>query len=232
MNLADENPPTSSRLITAGIKCVVLDADNTLYGTKEIAKEADIAAMKVLAAKVHRQKDELYEEWIAIVKIIKKSPKPDVRHRLYSYGKICEKYGMDISQKMYEKFSEVLLDKLQIAPEASRLLASLKDKFAVYVATEENRDMAMEKLAKFGLDKQVGGIITSTDTETMKPSVKYYGAILEKFEPKEILVVGDNYQNDLELPERLGMRTFMADSPAKLVELLALFDFKSSQSKL
>lgn len=200
------------------IKCVAFDADNTLYSTKKVAKEADMAAMRVLASRTNKTAEDLYNEFLEIVETVKDSPDPAVRHRKYSYGKLCAAYRVDVINEMYEAFKKVVIDKIEIVPGVLELLEKLKDK-ELYVITEDNLEMAMTKLQKLGIFHKFKGITTSSDAGTMKPSKNYYSELLGKFKPEEILVIGDDYKKDLILPTELGMKTFLADTSEKLGEI-------------
>lgn len=201
------------------LKAIVFDADNTLYSTRKIAKDADMAAMAALSPAVKEDPEKLYQEFIEIVKTVKNSLDPKIRHRKYSYGMLCAKYGQDLIEKMYSAFEETVLDKLEKIPEAEALLERLKNK-ECYVVTEDNSDMANKKLTKLGLISRFKSVITSDSAGSMKPSKNYFTELLSKFKPEEILVIGDNYEKDLELPEELGMQIFLVDEPSKIRTLL------------
>ncbi len=187
------------------IKCVVFDADNTLYSTKKVAKDADMAAMKVLGEATGKKSEDLYTEFLEIVKTVKDSPDPKIRHRKYSYGKLCAKYEKDLINKMYAAFEEVLIDKIELVPGIMNQLAEMENK-ELYVVTEDNREMAIKKLTKLSLLNKFKSVTTSDEAGIMKPSKNYYSEVLSKFKPEEILVIGDNYEKDLALPEELGMK--------------------------
>jgi HAD superfamily hydrolase (TIGR01549 family) len=201
------------------VKTVIFDADNTLYNTKSVAKNADLAAMAVLGYAINKKPEDLYQEFLAIVEIHKKSADPKVRHRKYSYGSLCAKYETDKINEMYRAFEQTVLDKIEIIPGVIDLLNKLAGR-ELFVVTEDNRDMALKKLAKLNIEGRFSGVVTSDDAGVMKPSENYYTAALSKFKPEDILVIGDNYEKDLALPAELGMQIFLVDSPEKIRELL------------
>src|SRR3989338_692872 len=92
------------------IKCLAFDADNTLYGTKKVAKDADMAAMEVLSGATGKNAEDLYNEFLEAVKTIKDSPDPRLRHRKYSYGILCAKHNVDVLDKMHEAFGKMLIE--------------------------------------------------------------------------------------------------------------------------
>ena len=203
------------------VKAVAFDADNTLYLTKPAAKPSDMAAMDVLSARAGKPAEGLYEEFINIVKGVKDSPDPAMRHRMYSYNKLSQKYGVDLAEAMYQSFAEKLLELIAPVPGIENILEKLKnDSIQMLVITEDNRLITEKKLSTLGLAKYFDKIISSDDTGTMKPSEKYYEALLEDTSPEEIMVVGDNFEKDLKIPKELGMKTLLVEQPRDLEKIL------------
>ncbi len=200
------------------IKCVAFDADNTLYSTRDVAKEADLKALEILSKKVGSPLDELYTEFIEVVRSIKDSPDPKIRHRKYSYGMLCSRYRVDLLNEMYEAFKKTVIEKIELMPGILDLLLKLKDK-NLYVITEDNREMATLKLTKLHILDKFKAVTTSDDTGIMKPSKDYYSELIADFRPEEILVIGDNYEKDLKLAEELKMNVYLMDNPSALFAL-------------
>ncbi|MBI2013470.1 MAG: HAD family hydrolase [Candidatus Colwellbacteria bacterium] len=207
------------------IKCVAFDADNTLYSTREAAKFADSAAIDVLAREINQPRDILYNEWQKTVAKIKDSKDPKMRNRMYSYGKLADKFGAaNTVNKMYAKMMEIVLKKIELLPGVKEILSKLKNKkIKLFVITEdEDREKALSKLKNLGILDYFDGVITSTDVGTMKPSEKYYTEILTVFSPSEILAVGDNAEKDLVIPAQLGIQTLLIENSVDLKKIEAL----------
>ena len=187
------------------IKCFAFDGDNTLYKTKEIAKEADMAAMQILSKKTKLQAEELYAVWTSLIEKekIKESNNPKTRHRKHSYYLLCQNYKEDLTEEMYKAFEKCLIKNIHPTTDIETILKSIKGE--KYLITEENRDMAIKKLNHLSLYKYFSGIVSSDDTKVMKPSARYYENITKKFKPEEILVIGDNFEKDLRIPAEHGM---------------------------
>lgn len=202
----------------SSIKCVAFDADNTLYSTRAVAKEADLAGLAVLSRAMEKPLEDLYAEFIEIVRSIKDSPDPKLRHRKYSYGRLCDIYRVAMTDEMYSAFFKKVIDKIEIMPGTLDILMKLRDK-ALYVITEDNREMAEAKLTRLNLINKFKGIVTSDDVGAMKPSKDYYAELIASFRPEEILVIGDDYEKDLKIPEELKMQTYLMDSPNAMFTL-------------
>ncbi len=203
------------------IRCIVFDADNTLYQTRSAAKTADMAAMNVLRETTNVSAADLYDEFKRVVDQIKTNPDPKIRHRLYSYSLLSKEHGVEIADKMYAAFSKKLLEEIKPMPGIESLLKNLVERFELWVLTEDNRAMTLNKLTTLRINEYFKNIISSDDTMSMKPSEKYFDTLLQKFKPEEIMVLGDSYEKDLAIPEKLGMRTLLIEKPADLKKIFA-----------
>ena len=209
-------------LATKPIKCIAFDADNTLYNSHQAAPPADIAAMELLSKKAKTTAWTLYNEWSEIIEKIKNSKNPKIRTRLYSYGELCSRYFVksDLAREMHVKFTNVLLKNLKPAKDISEILRTLiQDK---YVITDDIKQLADKKLKRLDLREFFKKVITSDEVGTMKPSRKFYEQLSKNFDPQEILVVGDNWQKDLEIPAQLGMQILFVENSQSLKKLLHL----------
>lgn len=206
--------------ILQNIKVVAFDADNTLYSTKAAAKPSDMAAMALLSGLCGKSPEALYDEFVEIVRGIKDSPDPRIRHRRHSYGLLCERYGAPSAEGMYAVLSKKLLELITLVPGIKEILEKLKAKgLKMFVITEDNRDMVNSKLATLGIAGYFSGVVSSDDAGIMKPSPKYYKKLLKDFKPEEVLVVGDNEEKDLKIPQSRGMETLLVSSPEDLKKL-------------
>lgn len=204
------------------VKCIAFDADNTLYNSHQTAPIADIRAMQLLSERVKKNSQNLYKEWQLLVDKIKNSSDPKVRTRHYSYGMLCKNYGLDqaFAQNMYELFTNVLLKNLNSPKRLKEILQNLLQE--KYVLTDDITTLATKKLKRFGLEGFFKEFITSDIVGITKPSKKFYNVLLKKFQPEEILVVGDNWRKDLEIPAKLGMQVLFVENEKSLEKLLAL----------
>lgn len=204
------------------IKCIVFDADNTLYNTHQVSKFADLDAVKIVSERTGINVQELYQQWQGIVDTLSDSKVPQKRTRLYSYNLLLEKFKVstDLLDPMYEKFTRSLTHRIKAAKNIKDILSVLDQ--TKIVITEDVKSLVRAKLKAVGLYKFFEKIITSDDTKTMKPSKKYYGYLRSIYQPQEVLVVGDDWQKDLRIPAQLGMQVLFVgreDDLAKLKEI-------------
>lgn len=203
------------------IRCMAFDADNTLYNTKNISKTSDMAAMDVLSHMIDRQKEELYEDFNRIVLQVKDSQDPKLRHRRYAYKILCQRYGIDAVDRMYDDFVRVVLCGIKLIHNIIEVLEHNKKK-AMFVITEDNRKMTQDKLRTLGIDKYFRNMITSDDVGAMKPSKLFYVPLLKDFLRHEIIIVGDTYDKDLFIPAKLGMHVLLVQEAKDLEPLKSL----------
>lgn len=199
-------------------KCIVFDADNTLYNTHQISNLADKKALTILAKEVNIDADELYRQWRSIVNYVKNSKTPQKRTRKYSYGVILEKYKKQgLTRNMYQVFEKTLIQKLKPIGEIREILSNLpQEKILV---TEDERELVLMKLKAAKLLDFFDQIITSTETKTMKPAESFYKPIFKKYEPGEVLFVGDDYKKDLEIPSKMGSKILFVENENSLLKL-------------
>ena len=214
------------------VRAILLDADNTLYRTKQVSRKADMAAMRFFADQNGRSEDELYEEWKTIVAGIVNSRNIDERSRKYSYFQLAEKHGFKGVDDAFGKFVSEVIANIEIMPDILEYLPQIHN-FKMAVFTEDHRELAIPKLNKFKLVTVMDAIITCNDVGEMKPSEKYYEMALEQLEvsPLETVVVGDSYEKDLAPAGELGMTTvsfgtdderadYSVDNYRQLIEVL------------
>ncbi|MDP2632968.1 MAG: HAD-IA family hydrolase, partial [Candidatus Curtissbacteria bacterium] len=208
----------SMLLSSTPTKCVVFDADNTLYNTHQVSNVADKEALKILAKEVNINVNEIYNQWQTIVNKVKNSKIPQKRTRKFSYGVILKKYKrQNLEQNMYQVFENTLLQKLEPIGKIQEILTRVpQEKILV---TEDERELALKKLKAVKLFDFFDQIITSTETKTMKPAEKFYDEIFKKYEPEEVLFVGDDYKKDLEIPSKMGSKILFVDDEDSLLKL-------------
>lgn len=188
------------------LRAIIFDADNTVYNTSKIAKEADIAAMKYFAGQTNKDYEVLYDYWkTKILPKVSKLKDPNKRHRRYSYELLAKKFRIRDVQGGFLVFLEALKNNIEFNLGFRELLPYLKD-FKLALLTEDNFDLLEVKLKKLKLNNIFDVIINSNDLDVMKPSEKYFTKVLEKLDlsPSECLFVGDNYKKDLEIAKKNG----------------------------
>ncbi len=192
------------------LTAIFFDIDNTLIKTKETAKKADMSAMRVFALNVKSSPEFLYEQWKEIVDKLKESKNPLKRTRKYSYAQLSNNLNINkgIYKKAYNAFIQTLVYFIQPMNNISEIIPKLKS-YKLAAITEDSRETAIAKLKNTKLYNNFDFIIASDDIGFMKPHKDYFLKIFKEFEvsPQECLVIGDNYEKDLEIAQKFGCIT-------------------------
>ena len=144
------------------IKAILFDADNTIYRTKDVAKHADMAAMRLFAHEVNRSPKDVYTLFLEIVTKVKQSNDPKKRTRRHSYELLASQLEIDHVEAAHSMFVHTLIDSLKLVEGVLDFLSQVRGK-KLAVITEDSKEIAMAKLQKFGLGRLFSTIITSDD---------------------------------------------------------------------
>jgi HAD superfamily hydrolase (TIGR01549 family) len=198
------------------IKAFLFDADNTLYESKQAAKSADLKVMEHLSQFCGINKEELFEEWKAIVNNLKTSKDPNLRHRKYSYTLLLKRHKINKKvDEIYEIFLSNFLKNLRIFEGVKETLEELKKRnFKLIIVSEDFKEQLEKKIEVLSLKKFFDFFVTCDDVGTMKPDRKYYEIVRNKIKIpfEEMAAVGDSFEKDLEIPKILGMKCILVFS--------------------
>lgn len=106
------------------------------------------------------------------------------------------------------------------------LLARLRERFSLFVYTNNNHALTTRILGYLGLDGMFSRVFAIDDTWQAKPDEQMLEQVLDAtgLAPAEVLFVGDRYDIDLRLPEQKGCPVFLSlnlEQLLRLEELLA-----------
>jgi putative hydrolase of the HAD superfamily len=195
------------------IKAFLFDSDNTLYESKTAAKSADLAVMEHLSQFCGIGKEELFEEWKAIVNELKTSKDPKLRHRKYSYSILLKKHELNIKvDEIYEIFLKDFLKNLKLFEGVKETLEELKKRnFKLVIVSEDFKEQLEKKIKVLSLEKFFDFFVTCDDVGSMKPDRKYYEIVKSRLKIPfdEMVAVGDSFERDLEIPKILGMKCIL-----------------------
>jgi putative hydrolase of the HAD superfamily len=190
---------------------ILFDSDNTLYASRDAAKLADFKAMEKLSKICGVDPEVLLEEWKSIVDELKESKDPKLRHRRYSYSLLLKRYGVDekVCEEIYETFFQNFLNGLKLFDGVGETLEKLREAgVKLVIVSEDFKEQLKRKIEFLGIKKFFDFFVTCDDVGVMKPSGRYYEIVKEKLNLpfEKMVVVGDSFEKDLEIPKMLGMR--------------------------
>ena len=190
--------------ILSKIKVVGFDLDGTLY---KITPEIQSRVRNLIYKKISKEFnipygrarnlfEEIYSETHSGSQTIKRLEQ--------QFVKTVE---IDIIQDSLQE-----ADILDLIPEDSKLvdlLNQLKEKYHLDVLTSGEGNLALEKLKRIGVDKDVFQYIL-----TREDGLKNNGSLFQRWmqrrpdiSQRDILYVGDNQKQDIDIPKQLGIKT-------------------------
>lgn len=200
-------------------RAIFFDADNTLYRTRDIAKQADMAAMRVFAKRCRDGRAcctpaSLYQQFRNIVRLLIRSQQPYRRTRPHSYTILAARHGIPNSavRTAVTAFKQQVLRRLKPMPGIIPFLKAAKHQgFILEVITEDRAAFAAAKLRKLKLSKFFSAVISADTVGTMKPNPKYFELALARAKVKasDCIVVGDDYEKDLAYAKQRGAFTIL-----------------------
>jgi HAD superfamily hydrolase (TIGR01509 family) len=198
------------------IKAVLFDADNTLFPTRDIAKDCDAEALRLFEDEGADHKQVLLAFYDIVGKL---SGDDDIRKRTrsYSYALLAKKLRIkpQVAVDAAKKFRELVLSKIAPYPAARKFIEKLQKKYSARLAvvTCEEREWALEKLEAAGLMDFFDVVVTTSETRKMKPHSSYCTLACKKLKvrPADCVMVGDSEAHDLAPARKLGMHAFASD---------------------
>ncbi len=197
------------------IKVIAIDADHTLYELD--TKVAYEKFFSFLSHALNISRESIQETFEKILDEIKKSKEPEKRRREYclelALKELNVKYTKEIVTDSLKIFWNEVIKSLVLKKGVLEFVEAYKKKYILGVFTDEFRKIVEPKLRKvFGnWENYFRFLITPEVTGEMKPSRKYYEAIIEQTNvlPEEIAVIGDSWERDLKLAKDMGFFTVL-----------------------
>jgi putative hydrolase of the HAD superfamily len=194
---------------------ILFDLDGTLWDFEGNSKEAfaDIfrdhnlsvsdSDFRKFEAVYHKYNDKLWEMYRE-GKIEK-----GVLRWLRFYLTLKE-FGIDdkpLAEKMDQQYITISPEKTRLIPNSREILEYLQPKYALHIVTNGFNEVQFTKLRNAGLAGYFYNIITSEMAGHLKPNPEFFRYTLEIIQAteSECLMVGDNFQVDIEGAMRIGM---------------------------
>ena len=148
-------------------------------------------------------------------------------------GKILrESFGIELPE---EKICSLIYEYHKIArgyaylyPNVAETLAKLKERYILSVASYTQGCFTKSELIELGIDKYFSYFVYTSDIGFHKASPKFYEQCLEITETKaeSCVMVGDNYDVDILIPQKLGLKTVWVKNPLTAYLYTHLFEQK------
>jgi putative hydrolase of the HAD superfamily len=199
------------------IRGIVFDLDGTLYVCDRFAAEIHDAAVAYFAGlkRIGREEAEL-------LMATTRQRLTEESGIVQTISAVCVELGGSVKE-LHRHFERTLRPEAYLVRDGRviRLLERLAERFPLYIYTNNNRVLTTRIMDYLGLDGLFRGIFTIDDSWRGKPDEGMVKRVLEEvgLAPGETLFVGDRYDVDLRLPERLGCPVYLSQNLEQLLRL-------------
>ncbi|MFH0808640.1 MAG: HAD family hydrolase [archaeon] len=186
------------------IKIVGFDLDGTLYeNTPEIHQRVRKKIYEKLSALCQIPEDKARELFIAHYEKLSSGTR--------SIKEITEDYKIQIGNRdlVQESIEEAdIIELIDDNPALRQMLERLSNKVNIDLVTGSKKSLSLKKLVKLGISKHMFTYILTSEDGSKTTGEKYLKWIrMRKLEPGQLLYVGDNKKQDVDMPRSLGIQT-------------------------
>lgn len=188
-----------ARLHIEGMKGIIFDLDDTLYGEKEYVRSGYREIAKILP----QVKDADVKLWGLF------------EQKKAAIDELLKQEGIEeesLKAKCLQAYRNQIPD-IHFYPGVEKMLRDLKaEGYVLGIITDGRPEGQRAKIKVLGLEEIVDHIIVTDElggAQFRKPNTKAFELMKEKmkFEYKELCYIGDNINKDFIAPESLGMRS-------------------------
>ncbi len=128
---------------------------------------------------------------------------------------LSEELNEEISVSDIVKINESISNEATlISSKTNEVLEYLKGKYELYSLTNWLTKCQVKRLEKVKIDSYFEKIY-GIDTLGRKPDVEVFRKICEPYNYNECVMIGDSFRNDIEVPDKLGMKTYYLSNEEK-----------------
>lgn len=135
-----------------------------------------------------------------------------IKYVVNQNDKIASELRPTIVERLYNTFWDTYQSKCYVQQDVSETLIRLSEKYRLAVISNFKVKNGIEKLLDINnLNHLFDFIITSIDFGWRKPDIKIYqhALNLSKCLSRDVVFVGDDYENDFLVPRQLGMNALL-----------------------
>jgi len=141
-----------------------------------------------------------------------------------------ESFGVELPEEkvcslIYE-YHKIARGYARLYPDVAETLARLKEKYILLVTSYTQGCFTKSELIELGIDKYFSYFVYTSDIGFHKASPKFYEQCLEITGTKaeSCVMVGDNYDVDILIPQKLGIKTIWVKNPLTSHQYTHLFE--------
>ncbi len=216
------NKSTSKKVIFFDLYQTLIDIDideekkrNQANAWKHLAKSLGEFGIKINSAELIELNKKQQEDFYT-------GKDKKIQHHSFCkiLGKILkDNFGVELTE---EKVCSLIYDYHKIArgyvrlyPDVAETLARLKEKYILSVASYTQECFTKPELIELGIDKFFSYFVYTSNIGFHKASPKFYEQCLEitREKAENCVMVGDNYDVDILIPQKLGIKTVWINNP-------------------
>ena len=149
-----------------------------------------------------------------------KVSKSDLRYRRLreAFDALEFEAGDDLIHTLSEEYIAYLSLNNQFFAHAMEVLVYLRKKYSLHIITNGFEEVQHRKLASSRLEPYFEHVVTSENVGVKKPDPRIFQYAMEKAEarPTESIMIGDNYEADIQGALNVGMRAIMCEFNGEL----------------
>lgn len=211
------------------MKCVIFDIDGTLIDEAH-RLEVQTDSVAKWFGDSSEEKQSVIDEFFAVndrAQVLKNQGQPQFKNNIPWYmQEIGHKLGVNVSEEeakiMAEKWSSAYDDSHenpQLFPDVVDVLQALREKGVEMLVASGNTEKTRKIiLSQTGIEDYFEAIYTAIDIGFQKQDVRFWQVVLREinYAPGEIVVVGNQINDDVVHPQSLGLTTVLVNRPGVL----------------
>jgi putative hydrolase of the HAD superfamily len=183
------------------IKLIIFDFDNTLVNTRD----ATIKALKYVYKKIKPKVS--FKKFFEICDNFERNYNFKRREWFYYFTKNWKK-----AKELEKIYWEIVMKNTKVFKGVREILKKLKRKYKIVLLTltDGKKGVKMRRIKRLKLDKYFDKIyIGIENVKEYKPKISAFKRVLKDFKvkPKEVIMVGDNYERDILPAKKLKIFT-------------------------
>ncbi len=206
------------------IKCLIFDLDDTIVNDTENRRGAFIYTLDKLNIPYT---EEYFQQWLEFDAFYWKNyfQTIEVPLEYKKTGEMNAEYlrGMRFPiffeknlpynpLEMQKIFKEGLTKKIIALPNVINTIKFLSRKYPIYIATNGDSKVGKYKIHQIGIESYIQDIFSADMTlpAATKADLEYYKQLLKfmkYYKAEECLMIGDNYRDDILIPNKVGFQT-------------------------
>jgi putative hydrolase of the HAD superfamily len=128
-------------------------------------------------------------------------------------------YGLRLSEdemvELLYEYRKISRGHIRLYPKVLEVLGCLSQEYILAIASHAQRSVSQKEMEEIGIKKFFSHFFFTSDVGYRKSSPKFYKRCLEivKRDPTDCIMIGDNYNQDVLVPQQIGMKAIWVKNP-------------------